>query len=106
MNPIIDNPDGSPTIVLAHGAGAPMDSPFMDAVAQGLAAGGLRVVRFEFPYMAARRVDGKKRGPNGQQILLDTWRAVVAENCDARSCIIGGKSMGGRMASMLADVKP
>ena len=42
-------------IVLAHGAGAPMDSPFMDDVSRGLASKGLRVVRFDFPYMQSRR---------------------------------------------------
>ena len=54
-------PDGSRTIVLAHGAGAPMDSSFMDTIAQGLAARKIRVVRFEFPYMERRRSDGKRR---------------------------------------------
>lgn len=45
------------TVALAHGAGAAMDSPFMNAMAEGLATRELRVARFEFPYMAARRVD-------------------------------------------------
>jgi len=90
------------TIVLAHGAGAPMDSPFMDYFAQGLGKAGSRVVRFEFPYMAARRTDGKKKPPDRQALLLDTWRAVIAE-CDTEDLVIGGKSMGGRMASLIAD---
>ena len=51
---LLDGPKGQ-TIVLVHGAGAPMDSPFMDAMAAGLAEGGLRVVRFELPYMRRRR---------------------------------------------------
>lgn len=99
---LIDGPDDAPaTIVLAHGAGAPMDSPFMQNFAEGLAARGLRTVRFEFPYMATRRVDGKKRPPNPGRLLLDTWRAVI-EEFGARNLVIGGKSMGGRIASMIA----
>lgn len=89
------------TVVLAHGAGAPMDSPFMDAFADGLAARGLRCARFEFPYMAQRRDDGKKRPPNPARVLLATWREVIDE-IGRDSLVIGGKSMGGRMASMIA----
>ncbi len=49
---LIDGPDAAPaTVLLAHGAGAPMDSPFMAAIASGLAESGWRVVRFEFPYI-------------------------------------------------------
>ncbi|WP_455231606.1 alpha/beta family hydrolase [Geopseudomonas aromaticivorans] len=92
-------------LILAHGAGAPMDSPFMSDIAERLAECGVRVVRFEFPYMAARRRDGGKRPPNPQAQLLDCWREVWAE-VNAREpgqWAIGGKSMGGRMASLLAD---
>lgn len=98
--------DGERTIVLAHGAGAPMDSDFMQYFASGLAARGLRCVRFEFPYMVERRKDGKKRPPNGQAILLEAYRNVVRELCpdgDFGRLVIGGKSMGGRMASLLTD---
>ncbi|MDR8014025.1 alpha/beta family hydrolase [Ectopseudomonas guguanensis] len=93
------------TLILAHGAGAPMDSPFMQAMAQGLAARGVRVVRFEFAYMAQRRVDGRKRPPNPQAQLLQQWREVHAQVRQrvAGPLAIGGKSMGGRMASLLAD---
>jgi len=90
------------TVALAHGAGAPMDSPFMAAMAAGLAARGWRVARFEFPYMAARRADGRKRPPNPQATLLATWRAVI-EALGPKRLVIGGKSMGGRMASLIAD---
>ncbi|MGE5234407.1 MAG: alpha/beta family hydrolase [Acidobacteriota bacterium] len=98
-----DGPAGAAAVlVLAHGAGAPMDSPFMATIAQGLAAAGIRVVRFEFPYMAARR-DGVRRGPDRPDVLLATWRAVVAALGGGARLAIGGKSMGGRMASLLAD---
>lgn len=70
---LFDGPNGAPlTLILAHGAGAPMDSPFMAAFAEGLGARGIRTARFEFPYMAIRRVTGKKRPPDRQPILLQT----------------------------------
>jgi len=100
---LIDGPaDAQRTIALAHGAGAPMDSPFMEAFAEGLAIGGFRVARFEFPYMAERRVTGKKRPPNPARILIETWMSVI-EELGADNLVIGGKSMGGRIASMVAD---
>lgn len=100
---LIDGPDTAQAmIVLAHGAGAPMDTPFMDTMAAGLATAGLRVIRFEFSYMAKRRVDGKRRGPDRKPVLLDSWREVVRELGPAKRLIIGGKSMGGRIASELA----
>jgi predicted alpha/beta-hydrolase family hydrolase len=98
-----DGPDrATETIVLAHGAGAPMDSPFLERVAGGLAARGFRVVRFEFPYMAARR-EGRRPPPDREPVLLDHWRAVLGMLRGARPPVIGGKSLGGRMASLLAD---
>lgn len=82
-----------------------MDSPFMNEMAAHLGELGVRVVRFEFPYMAARRRDGGKRPPNPQAQLLDCWRAVWREvnEREPGAWAVGGKSMGGRMASMLAD---
>src|SRR5690348_8957245 len=89
--------DGPPTarrtIVLVHGAGVGMDSPFLVAMAKGLADRGFRVARFEFPYMAAGRT-GKKRPPDREPILRDAWLRVVAE-LGRDGLIIGGKSMGG-----------
>jgi len=100
-NLLHDGPEEGPILLLAHGAGAPMDSEFMDAFAVGLANAGLRVVRFEFPYMAARR-HGMRRPPDREAALLQTWRDVLVA-FDTGSVFIGGKSMGGRMASMVAD---
>ncbi|MCD5993046.1 esterase [Pseudomonas sp. CDFA 602] len=93
------------TLVLAHGAGAPMDSEFMNDMAAHLAAQGVSTLRFEFPYMAQRREGGSKRPPDKQERLLDCWRQVYAQLrpiVEGRLAI-GGKSMGGRMASLLAD---
>jgi len=89
--------------VLAHGAGAPMDSPSLEALAKGLAAERLHVARFEFPYMRARRTEGRKRPPDREPVLLDSWREAVAELGGDGPLVIGGKSMGGRMASRIAD---
>ena len=95
----------SATLILAHGAGAPMDSDWMNDMAARLAALGINVLRFEFPYMAQRRVDGGKRPPNPAPKLLECWREVYAQvrRHVAGPLAIGGKSMGGRMASLLAD---
>jgi uncharacterized protein len=86
------------TFLFAHGAGGGMNAPFMTAVARGMEARGIRVVRFEFPYMKARR-----RVPDREPVLLQAWRDVVAEHGGGAAVAIGGKSMGGRMASMVAD---
>ncbi len=104
MQLLVDGPDNAPnTLVLAHGAGAPMDHAFMTTVATGVAAAGFRVVRFEFPYMASRRTTGKRRGPDSKPRLLKAWRDAIMEVGDPTQLCIGGKSMGGRMASYLAD---
>ena len=101
---LVDGPDAAPrTVVLAHGAGAPMDSPFMERIAGGLAATGLRVVRFEFPYMQRRREGGKAGRPDPPQVATDRWNSVIEEVGEPSRLIIGGKSFGGRMASMVAD---
>jgi len=89
--------------VLAHGAGAAMDSPFMNTIGAGLAGGGYRVARFEFPYMAARREGRRTGAPDRESVLLQTWRDVIAELSGGASLVIGGKSLGGRIASMVAD---
>ena len=93
-----------PVLILAHGAGAAMDSPFMDDMASRLCDKGIHVIRFEFPYMAGRRNGGKKRPPDRQPVLLETWREVIqhAVSDTGGSVWIGGKSMGGRMATLLA----
>jgi uncharacterized protein len=101
---LADGPAGATRrVILAHGAGAAMDTPFMNAIAGGLAAEGILVLRFEFPYMAARRTTGRRAPPDREPVLLDSWRAMVGAAGDPSTLVIGGKSMGGRMASMVAD---
>jgi predicted alpha/beta-hydrolase family hydrolase len=100
--------DAERHLLLAHGAGAPMTSPFLQAVTRLLTDRGLRVSRFEFPYMAARREDGgKRRPPPRAENLVDAYVeavAIVRASLPARQkLLIGGKSMGGRVASLVAD---
>lgn len=92
--------------IFSHGAGAPMDSPFMEYFAQQLAGHGIRVLRFEFPYMAQRRTTGIKRPPERMERLLTSWRQILAEVQGHERIFIGGKSMGGRMASLIAGEFP
>ena len=97
--------EASATLILAHGAGAPMDSDWMTDMAGRLAALGVNVLRFEFPYMAQRRVDGVKRPPNPAGKLQECWREVygLVRRHVTGVLAMGGKSMGGRMASLVAD---
>lgn len=101
MTPTLLTHGNGPVLVLAHGAGAPMDSPFMDAISAALVTHKIKVVRFEFPYMHQRREDGKKRGPNPARILEAHFIDVLSQFNGP--VFIGGKSMGGRMASHIAD---
>jgi hypothetical protein len=94
--------DANATVLLAHGAGAPMDSAGMTRLAATLAAAGFRVARFEFAYMAARR-SGSRRPPPKAETLIPEYRAAVAALGARGKLVIGGKSMGGRVASMVAD---
>ncbi|MDL5028446.1 alpha/beta fold hydrolase [Vibrio gigantis] len=102
-NLIIDGEDNPITFIFAHGAGAGMDHEFMQSVAKGLAFKGIRVIRFNFPYMIKRAEDGKRRPPDRAPKLLEAYQEVI-EQVDADKLVIGGKSMGGRMASHLSEV--
>ncbi|GAA2227747.1 alpha/beta fold hydrolase [Herbiconiux moechotypicola] len=104
-------PVDAPVLVLAHGAGAAMDSAWMTTFAELLAERRVRTARFEFAYMAARRTGARKPPPRAETLAgeyRDAVDAVVAqltaETPDARPrLLIGGKSMGGRVASLVAD---
>lgn len=101
---LFDGPeDAALTLVLAHGAGGPMDAPYMNTVARGVAACGFRVARFEFPYMRARREQGVRKGPNPAPVLAAAWKATVGALGGGERLVVGGKSLGGRIASMVAD---
>lgn len=89
------------TLMLAHGAGAAMDSAWMNEMAALVASRGIRVARFEFAYMAARRTGTRRPAPRAEAVL-DEYRAAV-EQVGGENLFIGGKSYGGRVASMVAD---
>ncbi len=105
MELLIDGPSRAPqTIVLAHGAGLPMDAPFMADFAAALVGAGSRVARFEFPYMASRRQTGSRKPPDRAPFLLEAFRhAIDLVDAPAGALILAGKSMGGRIATMIAD---
>lgn len=99
-------PEGDPlgTVVLAHGAGAPMDANFMNRFAEAACALGLAVARFEFDYMAKRRTTGKKAPPPKAEKLIGEYQRalqLVLDDVDG-PLVIAGKSMGGRVAAALA----
>jgi uncharacterized protein len=87
-------------LVLAHGAGAGMNHRFMEELSRELAEAGVATLRYQFPYMEARR-----RVPDKPALLLATVAAAVrtaAEMAPGLPLFAGGKSMGGRMSSQAA----
>jgi predicted alpha/beta-hydrolase family hydrolase len=101
---LFDGPEEATTrFVLAHGAGAPMDSPWMERVAREMAERGWRVARFEFPYMARRRAGGGRAAPDPPTVLRAAWMDAVESLGGGSGWILGGKSLGGRIASVVAD---
>ena len=97
-----DPPDvraSSARVVLAHGAGAGQHHPFIVNVARRLAAGGVETVTFNFPYMQEKR-----RAPDRTEALEHCFSRVIdhVHGEDVRTLVIGGKSMGGRIATHLA----
>lgn len=105
----VERPKGDKRIaalLLAHGAGAPMDSAFMTAMTGLLVERRLTVVRFEFAYMAARRGGTSRRPPPKMAVLVEEYREALAlarRQVKSTRFLIGGKSMGGRVASLIAD---
>ncbi|WP_316858981.1 alpha/beta family hydrolase [uncultured Cohaesibacter sp.] len=110
---LITEPEGEvkAVLMLAHGSGAPMDSSFMERISAMLNANGIVVVRFEFSYMARRRVDGKRRPAGRAERWTHHYFRAVDELLAGESwkaewnglpLLIGGKSMGGRVATMLS----
>ncbi len=105
---LIDGPEhASSTLLLAHGAGQGMDSSFMSSIAYLLGERGLRVVRFEFPYMAGIRSGGVRRPPDREPRLREAWLRLIDHiGDDPGRLVIGGKSLGGRIASLIAVERP
>ncbi|WP_293267587.1 alpha/beta family hydrolase [Neptunomonas sp.] len=103
MNVLIDGEPILGRLLLAHGAGAGMESDFLIDVSQYLAGCGLQVIRFEFPYMQKRRLDGKRRPPDRADKLLIAYKEVINEFSGEEPLFLAGKSMGGRIASMVME---
>ncbi len=99
--------DAAYHLVLAHGAGAGINSPFMTDTARLLAASGIRLTLIEFSYMVQRRAGGTRRPPPKIEILTQEYahvlESVSAQRRAGQALFIGGKSLGGRVASMFAD---
>lgn len=99
------DPNAPIHLILAHGAGAPMTSPWMETMASLLSDHGHRVTRFEFTYMTARST-GTRRPPPRIDRLVDEYldfTAHISKSSKSTKLIIGGKSMGGRVATLAAD---
>ena len=95
--------EASPILLLAHGAGAGMDTPFLEYYAQGMVRSGITVIRFCFPYMHTIRKTKKRRPPDRWPVLQECFRTEI-EHIDGE-VVIAGKSMGGRVASTLTSHK-
>lgn len=90
--------------MLAHGAGAPMDSTFMESMTQALYTHNIGILRFEFSYMGQRRTGGNKRPPPKMPILVNEWQKLLVQwRCENHQMplFIGGKSMGARVATLM-----
>lgn len=99
---LYNGPVDGPLLVLAHGAGAGSESDFMTTMAALLGEQGIRVARFNFSYMQEAIRHGVKRPPSPVSVLIEEYREVVTRLANgSRGMVIGGKSMGGRVASML-----
>jgi len=101
MELIYNGPIDGPLFLFAHGAGAPATSVSMEIIATELAKQGIRVARFNFPYMQQRVDNGTRRPPERAPKLIAQYQKLIASI--NRPMVIGGKSMGGRMASLVAS---
>ncbi len=88
--------------LFSHGAGAGMDSDFIVQLSSLLKGRGLAVRTFEFPYMQKIRAEGKRRPPDRMPKLLAAFKQMIQSIDAEKQIFIGGKSMGGRVASLLA----
>lgn len=100
MDFLFTGPDDGPLLMLAPGAGGGADSGWMNDLCTLLAERGIRTARFEFGYIVTRRAGGRAAQPRAEAVA-DEYRAAVAEL--GGNPFIGGKSFGGRVASMVAD---
>jgi predicted alpha/beta-hydrolase family hydrolase len=96
VSAVLEGPRKGPLLLLAPGAGGNMQGPLLGGFAAGLAATGVRCLRFNFPFSEAGR-----RSPDPEKVLRETWAAAFERAGDLGEPLwAGGKSMGGRYASM------
>lgn len=98
-----DNADGQYRVIFAHGAGAGLQSDFMQYIALALALNDIEVVRFNFPYWQKFMDSGVRRPPNRMLELEHCMRTVASQFNDDKPLFLMGKSMGSRVAFRLAD---
>ncbi|MGZ5351785.1 MAG: alpha/beta hydrolase family protein [Actinomycetota bacterium] len=94
----VSPPDPLATLVVAHGAGAGIDHPFMAGFCRAMGEAGVATMRFNFVYMERGR-----RSPDPERLLRDAWLAAfdaASAAAGGRPVLAGGKSLGGRIASM------
>ena len=94
-------------LMLAHGAGSPMDSTFMESITQALYKRNIGIIRFEFDYMEQRRAGGNKRPPPKMPALVNEWQKRLLQWRQGNyplPLFIGGKSMGARVATLMNTV--
>jgi predicted alpha/beta-hydrolase family hydrolase len=97
---VIEPPAPHAALVVGHGAGSPAASPFLAGFCQAIAGEGVATLRFDFPYMAAGR-----RAPDRAPLLIESYRLAfqrAQQRWPALPLFAGGRSMGGRIASMAA----
>lgn len=93
----LEGPEGGPLLVLAHGAGNDMRTPLFDGIAEGLASREVATLRFNFPYKEQGR-----RAPDPERVLRDAWLAAFEHTAGLSDRVwVGGKSLGGRIASLV-----
>lgn len=98
--------DAKALVIFAHGAGADMEHEYIEALVRLMNAKKLSVLRFNFPFMDKRKLDGKRRPPDRMPALIACYQSVLSSiSVDSNAHLpiyIGGKSMGGRVAAMLS----
>lgn len=97
--------DAKALVIFAHGAGADMEHEYIEELTRLLNLHKLNVLRFNFPYMDKRKFDGKRRPPDRMPILVECYQSVLASVNTLLPIFIGGKSMGGRVAAIIASDK-
>lgn len=104
-SPLINSPSQAKArLILAHGAGAGANHLVMQKLADALAAQKIEVVRFNFAYMHRQLTLGRKCFPDKMPLLLECMQQQIQQTTTDLPLFIGGKSLGGRVASLLMEL--